>query len=274
MLENIKLISKNALSALSALSALDSSAAQAEEIENLQKIYQQLLTFIEHAENQHATLGLIILSQQLNQTSAGESLDAVKLIQNFSKVLSYPRQTTFSMNKQPREETALDVLKLLTMFPLICVVISLSVMPALLISPISWLCLIASTLPLLAVYAFADEPLSMSRLYQEMAGIEKALAYCNLSMGTLMLIVLMSPEIPLLVTMMALNGLIIVGLSLLQHSKHLQTKHEALSNSARNVESAISNLLPSVHSFFNQADQNPQAYQPNETYQALKNITV
>jgi hypothetical protein len=272
MLDNIKSISNQAITRLTQILESEADPVKKENIQASQNAYEQLLALIEHAEQQHATLGLGILSRQLNQTSAAE-LNATELMKNFLKVLEYPNKTTFSMNKQPHRETGLDISKQLAMLPLLFVVpIVSALLPALLASPVPWLLLIASAIPLLAVYAFFDEPLSMSRLYQEMAGIEAALAYVNLGMCIFMPFLLMAPEIPLLVAAMALTGLLVTGLSLLKHSQILQEKHNNLDDKTNTIKSNLddASTKTTLHRFFNSRETDDE----NTTHQALESITA
>jgi len=273
MLDNIKSISNQAITMLTQIQESERSPAEKENLQASKKAYEQLLSLIEHAEQQHATLGLGILSQQLNQTAAAE-LNATELMNNFLKVLEYPNKTTFSMKTEPGQESWLDFFKQMAMFPLIFGVLMVSpLLPALLVSPVPWLLLIASALPLLAVYAFFDEPLSMSRLYQEMAGIEKALAYSNLGMCiAVTLPFLMSPEIPLLAAAIVLASLLVVGFSLLKHSQILQEKHINLDDKTNTIKSNLddASTKATLHRFFSSRT----AHEEDTTYQTLQGITA
>lgn len=228
----------------------DDSSQERQDLQVLLIAYRQLDALIMAAEIEHATAGLAILSRQLNRPS--NELNAAVLLENFLKVLALPTKTTFSLKQEPYEMNALDTAKLLTILPLMFTVVMMAMMsPALLMSPMPWLYLAISALPLLITYAL-DNPFSMSRWYQEMAGIEKGLGYSILGFGIMGLLIGAGlPEITLLALGMMLISTLISGLSLLQHSKHLQHKHEVLSEANAVIKQNLPHgSIQSLQTFF------------------------
>lgn len=200
----------------------------------LKNAYLKLLELIQTAQDQHATVGVYILLHQLNQSE--QNLNAAQLLTNFLKVLDYPQTTTFSMNQQPHQQSRIDIAKQFAMFPLIfMVVMCVLFSPMLVLSFKPGLMLLISALPLAITYAY-DKPFSMSRWYQEMAGIEKALAYSVLGCTGALLLLITAPEITMLGFGIAFISILSTGLAFLWHSNHLQSKHENLQAATNKIK--------------------------------------
>jgi hypothetical protein len=277
MLDNIKAIVINAEQILlSKKFELEHNSDEYLQVNALYLAYVQLRHFIDAAEKQHATAGLLILSRQLHKNSA--ELNANDVMKNFLDVLTYQNKTTFSMNQQPHLMSGLNTAKMFAMAPLLFMVpIIAAMLPALFLSPLPLLFLAISALPLLAVYAF-DEPFSMSRWYQEMAGIEKTLAWVTLGLAAALVILLptLLSSIPLLTLGMTYAGMLITGFSLLKHSQHLQAKHEALSSIAPEVNHALWDKKSTLNQFFKPATASGEdgIEVDNALHQTLRGITA
>lgn len=203
----------------------------------LQNTYVRLDELIQSAKDQHATVGSFILSRQLNQSE--KELNAARLLSNFLQVLDYPLTTTFNLNQRPEATSHIDTAKLFSFFPLLfMVVMCASNPPGLLVNFVPGLLLLISAIPLAITYA-CDKPFSMSRFYQEMAGIEKALAYAVFGCMVALIAVLTAPEATMLMLGIAFIGMLATGSALLLHSKHLQTKHESLMASTAQINDTI-----------------------------------
>jgi hypothetical protein len=275
MLNDIKKISENAQRTLiTNMMDYDENSQEYLELKNLHLAYAKLTLLIDTAEKQRATAGLLILSRQLHKNST--ELNAVKLMENFLNVLDYSEKTTFSMHQQPHLMGRLNAAKLFAMLPLLFMTVLISaLLPALLVSPMPWLYLAISALPLLAVYAY-DEPFSMSRWYQEMAGIEKVLAWSNLGMAAILIIAFpaLFQAIPLLALSMVYTGMLATGYGLLKHSEHLQAKHEALSAETTEIDHQLYSQKPALNQFFKPESAVSSARDASNAYETLKGITA
>lgn len=264
MLSKIKKLSALAQQAIASEILMHNEGTQAyKDLNALLAAYSQLDALIVAAEKQHATAGLVILSRQLHKTA--DELNAAEVLENFLSVLDLPATTSFNMNQdpfneEPHETSRLNTAKLFSMAPLLFMVVMVAIMlPSLLMSPLPWLYLAISALPLLITYGF-DKPFSMSRWYQEMAGIEKGLGYSILFFGAICLIAIACTVPPIatgLQIVMTTMSTLISGASLVQHSKHLQKKHEALKNTQEDINTKVStHLLKDI--FKPASDTNPK----------------
>lgn len=221
----------------------------------LHKAYTKINELIQTAKNQHATAGAYILSYQLSQSE--QELNAAELLRNFLTVLDYPVETTFALSREPAETSCIDTAKLFSMCPLIfMVVICAAFPPMIFMSIIPGIMLTISALPLAITYAF-DEPFSMSRFYQEMAGIEKALAYSAWLTIVPLLVAAATPGIPLLAVSIAFLSVLSTGLAFYLHSENLQSKHVQLKAVTNDIVDVLhlrnNNYCPSL-SFFKAAE--------------------
>ena len=262
MLGKIEHLSNQAQIAISAkIKQIDDKySIEYQGLDALKKAYAQLDALIHTAKDQHATVGAFILSRQLSQTE--QELNAAQLLRNFLKVLDYPLDTTFSMNQRLEDTSFLDTAKTFSMFPLIITVVMCSIYPpALVLSFKPALMLLISSLPLAIAYAY-DKPFSMSRFYQEMAGIEKTLSYFVLGSVIALFACILAPEVTMLMFGMLFIGMLSTGLALLWHSNHLQAKHEHLKQATTDIRSQIN--TSGVLGFFSpQAPSRSQASTPD-----------
>ncbi len=184
--------------------------------------FQDLDRLIELAHKNHAYVGMLILSRQLQQSSG--SLNAAVLLKNFLNVFDLAARCDF--------ERDYGSLKFICSIPFagMCTFTAI-LLPLLLLTPVAlpWLFLGISALPLLLIYAF-EAPMSMSRWYQEMAILETALSILILSGGLLSVLATWS-MLPLLTSALMIASIVICGAGLLLHSRVLNEKHENLSNS-------------------------------------------
>lgn len=240
------------------------------DLEVLKKAYLQLLDLIQTAQDQHATVGVYILLHQLNQSD--QNLNAVQLLTNFLKVLDYPQTTTFSMHQEPHQQSRIDFAKSLSIFPLIFMVVMCAIFPpALVLSFKPGLMLLISALPLAITYAY-DKPFSMSRWYQEMAGIEKALAYSVLGCTAALLLIITAPEVTMLSFGIVFISMLSTGLAFLWHSNQLQSKHENLQVATNAIKTKLcSSTLPL--SFFKEQRVGNDPTHLQEIKQTLQDIT-
>lgn len=273
MLEKIEQISNQAqITIETKYNQLDSSSQEYQDLVLLKNAYTQLNVLMQAAKDQHATVGAYILSCQLSQTE--QELNAAQLLHNFLKVLNYSVVTTFRLDQKPSNQSCIDTAKMFSMFPFIFMVALCALFPPVLVMsfmPPLMLCI--SALPLAITYA-CDKPFSMSRFYQEMAGIEKALAYAVLTALPLVLMIGLTPEVSLLMMSIMFISILGTGLTLLWHSNHLQTKHEHLKDITAEIKDTVNPRHHEVLRFFSpQTGWVPEREHFEEIKQTLLSIS-
>jgi hypothetical protein len=231
--------------------------------EKLQKLLQAFIdldSLMEVARKQNATIGLMILKHQLQKSST--ELNAEILLKNYLNIINLP--TTSSLLEEATE--LLPFLKIISLIPLMFMMTFGAVAPLLLMSPLFWIYLVVSALPLMATFCF-DKPFSMSRWYHEMSNIEKILGYSMLLVGLFTLLVLATSSPPVITFGMIAIGLIsviVTSVLLIGHGQILYRKHEVLENAT----SSGRNLL----SLFQSNNFEHHSNNVSDVIQGLRNI--
>ena len=212
MLVQVKAIANKAIKKIDNQLNLINSDNERKQLTTLKEVYVDLMSLIEHAEKQQASLGLWVLSSQLTKNS--KNLTAEQLASNFIDIVAIEKKWFYMNKKSWLYDLAKQFSHMYLYYTIIGIV--MNQLPIFILWGCSPLYLIAPLiLPLLAVSLvhWLADPYSMIQAYQELMNIESSIMHwmeVNAAVVTLQLIIIKL----LLPTFAVLQGIVAVASAL------------------------------------------------------------